>query len=389
MTGRSLFVTGAQRSGTTLLEKLLSCHPEVSLLSQPFPYLFLEAKQAFLRSLGCPPARYPLGDLFLETRYEPGDFADFVADFVVEESRLLALFADMQGYSGQYTRLPPAAVEAAAVVLRGRPLGPLVRQLYRVLAPRPQAPITGGKEVLCEEFLSPLLAGGFSAALILRDPRDMIASLNHGRGPEHGGRLKPTLFNLRNWRKSVAHLLALAATPRCAWVRYEDLVVDARGCLAAVLQALDLELEQDLPSELVLSDGMGRTWAGNSSRGPRTAIDDASVGAFRDTLPPEVIRYVEAACWPEMRVLGYATELERRQIPGCLVDFVDPYPLERPELAGYLDPSRADEELRRFAMLDDPEDASSRPWFLLPGVHRRLSSGVRVVGAGHVAGREP
>jgi Sulfotransferase family len=50
--GGTLFVTGMQRSGTTLLEKLLHAHPELSVLSQPFPLLFVEVKRAFLESIG-------------------------------------------------------------------------------------------------------------------------------------------------------------------------------------------------------------------------------------------------------------------------------------------------------------------------------------------------
>ena len=376
-----LFVTGAQRSGSTLVEKLLSSHPLVSLLSQPFPYLFLEAKRAFLRSLGRDPDLYPLGDLFLERRYEPGDLAAFLAHFAVDESRLQEIFAAMRGYSGQYTEISAGLVKRAAAELRGTPFAPLVRALYAAMAIDTAAPVTGGKEVLCEEFLPALLEAGFKAVVIVRDPRDMLASLNHGRGPEHGGRLKPTLFNLRNWRKSVAHVLALAARPGFAWLRYEDLVQEPRARLEALARALGLELDQGFPAEAELRDETGSVWAGNSSYGARAGVDDSSVGVFSGILSREVIRYVEAACWPELRTLGYPTMLARHEVAASLGKFVDPYPLERPELARYLEPSRTDEELRRFALLDEPETPETRPWFLLPGVHHLLRSGSRAVGS--------
>lgn len=376
----TLFVTGAQRSGTTLVEKLLSGHPDVSLLSQPFPYLFAEAKRAFLQGLGSQREPYPLGDLFLETRYHPADFAGFLSHFVFDEALLLAVFAAMEGYSGQYSRLPLAAVKSVLPDLASTRFVSLLRELYRRFVPRTDAAVSGGKEVLCEEFLPALLDAGFKAVVIVRDPRDMLASLNHGHGPEHGGRLKPTLFNLRNWRKSVAYVVALAAQPGFAWLRYEDLAQEPRARLEALTRDLGLELDQEFPAEGQLRDETGRVWAGNSSYGARAGVDDSSVGVFTGILSREVIRYVEAACWPELRWLGYPTTLARHEVAASLGEFVDPYPLERPELARYLEPSRTDEELRRFALLDEPETPEPRQWFLLPGVHHHLRAGSRAVG---------
>ena len=44
----ALFVTGMERSGTTLLDRLLASQRHLSMLSQPFPLLFVETKRAFL-----------------------------------------------------------------------------------------------------------------------------------------------------------------------------------------------------------------------------------------------------------------------------------------------------------------------------------------------------
>jgi hypothetical protein len=372
----TLFVTGMQRSGTTLVEKLLSSHPEISLLSQPFPKLFIEAKRAFLRRHPGPGDIYPLGDLFLESRYEPGDFARFLETFDLDDPTMLALFASMEGYSGQYTRIHRSAVEQLLSEISGQPFVPLLRLLYRRLAARPSASLVGGKEVICEEFLPALVAGGLGALVIVRDPRDVLASLNHGRGPEHGGRLKPTLLNLRNWRKSVAHVLALAGTPGFAWLRYEDLVDDPGTQLDVLTRAYGLRPFGGSPAASDLRDQEGRSWRGNSSHAVHVAVDNSSVGIFHDLLPSEVIDFAEAACWPELRWLGYRLRLESRDVPGRLREFHDPYPLERPELAGYLQAARTNEEIRRFELLREPESTATRPWFLLAGVHQRLQAAI-------------
>jgi hypothetical protein len=182
------------------------------------------------------------------------------------------------------------------------------------------------------------------------------------------------LFNVRNWRKSVAHVVALSGRPGFAWLRYEDLVREPRARLEALCRALGLELNQGFPDGQRPRDAVGDAWVGNSSYGAQSGVDESSVGAFAGVLSPEVIRYVEAACWPELRLLGYPVRLTRHEVAASIGDFADPYPLERPELARYLEPSRTVEELRRFALLDDPETAETRPWFLLPGVHAQLRS---------------
>ncbi len=341
MDGFPLFLTGMQRSGTTLLEKLLG------LLSQPFPLLFVEAKRDFLRGLGRSGVRYPLGHLFLEDGYRPEDFHRHLEELRFDGARLQRIFEEMQGFSGQYTRVDPAAIPR----LPPRGFAELLTSLYRALS------TAGSKETICEEFLPYFLDQGWRCALILRDPRDVVASLNHGRGPEYGGRLKPTVFNVRNWRKSVAYALHLEGTPGFLWLRYEDLVADP----GAVLQAFGLGN---------FETGEIRGWTGNSSHGERLGVSAASVGAYRKVLSPEVIRFIEAACLPEMRLLGYPVSLDVEEAPGVLRDFKEPYEITREGMESDI---TSEDEVRRLELLgeDDP-DTATRPWFLFERAHARL-----------------
>ena len=213
MTSSTFFVTGMQRSGTTLLEKLLSNHPQVSILSQPFPFLLLECKRSFLRRFGLENARFPLGNLFLEDAYSTEDFSAHLVEHTVGRRVLRELFAAMADFSGQYTRFDNSEVEAVLDRLIPGDLMTTLAQLYREFAHKTGAERFGGKETICEEFLPYLLARDCKCLVIVRDPRDILASLNCGRGPQYAGSLKPTLFNLRNWRKSVAFVLHLQRDP--------------------------------------------------------------------------------------------------------------------------------------------------------------------------------
>lgn len=369
-----LFVTGMQRSGTTLLEKLLCRHPEVSVLSQPFPLFFVETKGAFLRELGEPPERYPLGHLFLETRYGTRQLADFLGRHRASSARLRELFARMEDYSGQYTRFGPAELEAAFARLD--PDGDFLDTLaglYRALAHRPGARVLGGKETVCEEYLPYLAAGGCRCVLLLRDPRDVLASLNHGRGQEHGGRLKPTLFNLRNWRKSVAFVLHLDGHPGFQWLRYEDLVADPLAALGRIAHAFGLG---PVTAEIAggeIRDRSDQVWKGNSSYGEHRGVSTSSVGAHRGVLPSAVARFVEAACLPEMRLLGYPAGLDPAEAPDVLRSFREPYAIAREgmerDAAG---PDNAALEVRRLELLGEAPGSASVPWFLFERAHARL-----------------
>ena len=222
-----------QRSGTTLLGKLLDNHGRLSLLSQPFPLLFVEIKRRFLRHLGAADTPYPLGDLFLEDRYREENLRTFLADLNLSRSDLHQL-CDCTGYSGQYTRFSAERLNEALGRVEPGNAALVLAQLYRWLAAQDEADWFGGKETLWEEFLPFLLDNGFAAILVLRDPRDVLASLNHGRGADYAGRVKPTLFNVRNWRKSVAYALHLEQQPRFLWLRYEDLVHRPDECLGRI-----------------------------------------------------------------------------------------------------------------------------------------------------------
>jgi hypothetical protein len=318
----ALFVTGAQRSGTTLLEKLLGAQHAISMLSQPFPLLFAEVKRQFLG--GAEP--YPLGHLFPSPPYTPEKFAAFLRAWRTTAEELELLFARMESYSGQYTRFTPEQrSHAFAQITAEHDFADVVRVLDRSLA-RKEAAWFGSKETICEEYVPHLLARGFRCAIILRDPRDLLASLNHGRGREFGGELKPTLFNVRSWRKSVAFALAMETDPGFARCRYEDLVADPAAELSRVASALGLGA---VAVSGEIRDAEGEVWPGNSSHGAHRGVGTSSVGAHRDVLPREVAAFVEATCLPELQRLGYPTSMTRTDAVRAIETFAEPYTITR------------------------------------------------------------
>lgn len=347
-----MFITGMQRAGTTLLAKLVDAQPGMTIFSQPAPLLLVEAKRDFLKTLGEDAARYPLGHLFGETRYTPPDFTAFMSNYTLDRERASALFARMQTYSGQYTRFTSQETDAA---LTRALFVPMLVAFWRGLAPH-DAVSAGAKETTCEEFLPALLNAGVSCALIVRDPRDVLASLNHGRGPEFSGALKPTLFNIRQWRKSVAFALALEGREGFHWLRYEDLTTDP----AAQLRRLGFN------APVAVADA----WNGNSSHGERRGVSRESIGMYRRILPPRVIHFIEAACYPEMRVFGYDVSIDESHPSNILSSFEDPYNTRDDMQADAIDAPNIARELHRYELLK--RGTYESPYFIFAKAFDRL-----------------
>lgn len=370
----SLFVAGAHRSGSSLLEKLLCNHPRLSVLSQPSPQLFVDVKRAFLGALGVADDELPLGNLFRESRYEPAALVHFLQTYRMDGAALRATFERGAGYSGTYTAFDAAQMSTFVDAVAPATLDEVLEALYRGFAHRADAVVFGAKETGSEEFLPYLLSRGFAGIVILRDPRDLIASLSRGRASEFTGRRKPTLFNIRNWRKSVAIALHLEREEGFVCIRYEDLCAEPVRELNRVASVLGIGSFDERAVAGELRDQQGRVWAGNSSHAPRALVSSSSVGTFAQHLSPDVVRYVEATCLPELVALGYTVSLDADGARDVIHTFRDPEPLERAELRSYLDhDARAREELRRLELLQQAGVDDARAYFVFDDVRDRLA----------------
>jgi hypothetical protein len=88
------------RSGTTLVEKLLCNHPEISILSQPFPLLFVAFKSMFLEKKGIN-SYYVLNDTINNSKYKLEEFNNFLETYPIPKKKVRAIFKLMESYSGQ------------------------------------------------------------------------------------------------------------------------------------------------------------------------------------------------------------------------------------------------------------------------------------------------
>lgn len=383
MTGSSpapIFITGCYRSGTTLLEKLLHNHPEVCVASQPFPILFYHVKSAFNREIGIT-RRYPLDHLFLEDAYTQEDLHAFLDTHVFTSRDVDEIFDGLAGFhKGLWT---PEILNYRNRIRPGTFLEiyEQLRLAILELFPKDGVRLLGSKEVLCEELIPYFLDHGIRVVLSIRDPRAVIASLNFGRHDDFTGAIRPTLYTIRSWRKSVAFALDNADHPNFAWVRFEDVAerhVDRVNdiCERFALSRVSVETY----AGGIKSQGGGE-WRGNSSFGEIAGVSARPRSTYATVMPRAAIDYVEACCLPEMDALGYSLSQHARFDESVIRDYREPFPVDHPAFpSNYSESSEhADEEIARYRLLESGEadDATIRKWFLNDTAFRRLASAVR------------
>lgn len=342
MSGR-FFVTGMLRSGTTLLQTLLTNHPQLLVVYQPFHQLHVDVKQIFLDEQGCNRA-LPLDDGGPERNAERTAFRAWLAErvFDQEQSQWLADRATA-GKGGGIPEL--AGMHRASAGTFFDLADGLHATMAGALADEPSLTTVASKEVLCEEFVPASLDAGIRCILIVRDPRAVIASANHGRYRESVGDRYPLLMLIRQWRKSANIWLNHREHPLVQVVRYEDLIESPKRSLERITSWLDIGPHAPSTFKGPLLDHAGRPWRGNSSFGDMPGIDATAGTSWQTLLDNAEIEFIQACTKREMAALGYRFQgrNDRTAIEAFTEDLSDVRP-------GYLDQYALDADNRNFEL---------------------------------------
>lgn len=269
------FVVGTGRSGTTLLQAMLTSH---SRLDIPPETKFFQRHDPIEPRFGgdpIPPARL---DAWLEDYFSSQDWAD--AGMAREDVEPL-----MRGGDRSAASLFLAILQAWQSRSGKQRIGeksPLhCKCVERIAAVFPKA-----------KFIH-----------IYRDPRDVVASMRtmdwtHGSLRDQA----------RNWRKILdEHLRLTAALPSATYagVRFETLVDQPEAELRRVCDFLGESFE---PAMLNFHErpragfhDREKEWKGQTQR----PLSDASIGRYRQQLSPRQVALVERLAGPTMVKLGY------------------------------------------------------------------------------------
>lgn len=284
-----LVISGMMRSGTTLLQRALDAHSRVNVAYQSHTEAFIAIKKRFLDSLGKQPY-HVLAHYNGDTGYKFSDFQGWL---------------EQQSWPNLMAELLPEPVDL-----------------------EPPRGWLGLKEVLIEEFYPTLLSHDVYCLNIVRDPRDVIASMSFGNGQQHTGKPRPVLFDLRNWRKSAHFAYGLRDHKAFRNIRFEDLLVDHIGVLTDLFSWLGVDTTQAADIEGIM---MRSKWPGNSSFGTKKAFDSQAMNNYTDRLPEPVIDYIEATCFAEMKHLGYPVKIAESDRASIIGSYKDPFAVSRGE----------------------------------------------------------
>ena len=376
----NVLLNGCFRSGTTLLDKLLHAHPEIIMASQPFPALYSYLKEIYLRERDIS-FRYPLDHMFKQSGYSKDDFSAFLETYVINDYDIDAVFDKLEQEStGLRT---PQIKKYRQAIIPGTFLE--VYQQFNnclhVIFDDEKAPVyVGGKEAFVEEYIPFLLEHGVKVIVIIRDPRDVVASVYNSIDVKHMGENRPLLFLLRAWRKSIAYALAYEDDPNLTWITYEQLVADTQEVLQVLTDFLRLESFPDDAFKEGIFNQTGSLWKSNSSFKSSLGLNTASIGQFQDRLNNEIIAYVESACYPEMRAIGYSFSILSKYSPDALMSFREGFEITHEKFEDCKDysysPDRIADECERIRLLMEEQtklsDDEIQNWFILPEAFLKL-----------------
>lgn len=381
---QNILLNGCFRSGTTLLDKLLHTHQSIVMASQPYPVLFFYAKSLFLKEQNLT-QRYPLGHLFMEASYSPEAFNDFLRTYKFNQCDIDTIFSQLKNV-GTIVKTPEIcqcekSIQPGAFWDLYQQFNNYLQQLF----PKPQvAKYVGAKEAFVEEYIPYLLSKENKVILIIRDPRDVIASASYSKSSYMGDN-RPVLFSLRAWRKSVAYALAYESDPNCMWLKYEDLVTHPEDTLARITTFLQLDEYPADAFEKGINDQYGQLWKSNSSFGGSIGLDISALGRFTERLPKEVIAYIESICYPEMHALNYEFSMTKNFSKNTIETFQDTFEVNHEKFSKdqhySSDPVRIAQECKRFELLQAEKpnltDEESQQWFIASGAYSKLRKALR------------
>jgi hypothetical protein len=160
--------------------------------------------------------------------------------------------------------------------------------------------------------------------VIVRDPRDVLSSVNYPKEQKYLGAKKPALFTLKTWRKSVEFIEYLKNKDNIYVVKYEDLVKKPYPILDEITNFLKVvRFERDCFNNGIF-DQKKQLWHGNSSNGKSMSfISQESVGSYKGNLSNKEIAYTEVICKSEMLTLGYSFEFENHNDMEIIRSFKD------------------------------------------------------------------
>lgn len=270
-----ILITGADRTGTSLLYALLASHSQVDMTRRANFWRWFDGR---------------FGDLSAEARM------DRCIDAIVRYKRLSVLEPDRD-------RLRSAFMEGP------RTYGRLFALAHSQHAESLGKSRWGDKSLHLEWNAERVFEEWPDARIVqmIRDPRDRHSSVIKRAADKDGDHSERLASVTGRWIQSVVVGMRNEARypDRYRLLRYETLVTDPETVTKEICDFFGLDFEPEMMAMGAVEEQHQR--GGNSSFGVASpgGVSNRSVGRFRETLEPATIAFIESACRELMVRYGY------------------------------------------------------------------------------------
>lgn len=302
---RPLFITGYNKSGTTLILSLLDNHPQLLVIPEELHF----CKGVLLAGDKMDALRKKTGfRLFLSD--------DYLDDWSQGKSWLKEGYPEFDKAAFD-RKISAISIEGDAFdILRGA-----IRAFAEVDGCDPSTLTGWVSKTTQDELYFPVLQNVFGSGArfvyVVRDPRDVFFSYSKRAriSDSEGVDTRSLLLSfIAEWRAQVRHAFELCEQyENTIILRYEDIISDLRPQMERVSEFLGLEWSDALlePSR------HGKQWEGNSVFTEKfSGVSSSAVGRFRGGLDSGIVKLLEAGLSEEMRRLGYELDYDGRGSVG-------------------------------------------------------------------------
>lgn len=366
----NVMIAGMFRSGTTMLARKLSTHPNIYIASDPFFQFFKYVTNLSVAKANnaTPDFASTIKDLFSYRNPDLTDYLDTklnLKDLSLPSSDTENLIQDIAIYAERDSPWiiphlngldPTDSFEVAY-----HQLFDIIRTSYA-----PDKAVCGFKLTFSDHLLPTLLRSDPKLKVIipLRNPKSIL--LSQLAALHSGEDVYPTLYITRKWRESARAALRLTQNPRVYIIRLEDIIDRPQHSYSSLIEFLEQDFSPNLFDDTLMKDGNQNPWHINTAYRKNTPCREDLCRRYAGD-----IQFLEVTCYPEMFVLDYA--LGNRQMDEKAINRIESFESQIPtdrinefirEEADYsISKATLDDEskrIRRFGDLLGPQKHKDR-----------------------------
>ena len=312
-----LFVASLPRSGSYLINMMLSANPDVEVACEPYLELFRSMRNAFIRvgaseslqqefNSSAPFQDYYFSDELIE-------LLDIIQAGDLSTSILEHEWKELLKNSKARTALQCGELVPYLEEIRGSDYKEIFDNAFKIIAKARNSyncKWLGMKEAWAVEFFGPLARAYPEAkfVIIFRDPRAII---NSHLGMNNKSKIANILSYVRHWRKMLAFKIRYQNddlfSNRLYVLTHEQVVTNPEKKARDLCDFLEVEYSSDMiDTNKFFDHATGSIWKGNSSfEKVTTGISKHRAERWREMLDPKVLKMIEFTCGFDMELMGY------------------------------------------------------------------------------------